>query len=115
MEHMLIGMALDMVKLLAALAVLGAALMAYPRTRRVLFAVVKFSKANMSPWMLAVAAASLAFPGALDDIVVLPVLFILMLRTKAKRVIFYGYVREAWKGPRAPAAALKRAGYASGR
>lgn len=77
------------------LAVLGL-LMVHPRTRRLCFAVVRFGKAHMSPWMLAVFGACLLIPGPLDEMVVLPILVAITLRTKAKRRVFARYMNVAF-------------------
>lgn len=95
---MIISMLIETGKFLAVLAVLAGILMTYPRTRRVVFAVAKFSKANMSPWMLAVSGACFAIPGFVDELVILPVLLAIMLRTHGKRVAFAAAVAAAWQG-----------------
>lgn len=64
--------------------------------RRVLTAILRYGKAHMSPCMLAVFGACLLIPGPLDEVVVLPVLVALTLRTKRNRVIFRRYMYVAF-------------------
>lgn len=79
----------------ALFAVLGL-LMLNRRTRRVAFAIVRFGKAHMSPWMLALFGVCLLVPGPLDEMCVLPVLVAITLRTKRNRTIFKRYLTTAW-------------------
>lgn len=110
---MVMSMLLDAAKMLAALAVAGAGMMAYPRTRRVVFATVKFAKSHMTPWMVAVLGVLVLIPGFVDEVIGLPVLFACMLRTRANRAEFASAVSAAWKGEPCTGS-MKRDGRRSG-
>lgn len=64
--------------------------------RRVLTAILRYGKAHMSPWMIAVFGVCLLIPGPLDELVVLPILVALTLRTKRNRYIFARYMYVAF-------------------
>jgi hypothetical protein len=95
---MIIATLIEMGKLLAVMCVLGAALAAYPRTRRVAYASVRFGKGHMSPWMAVVTGVCLVIPGP-DEFIVVPALLVLTLRTRRNRRIYMRYVRTAWASP----------------
>lgn len=83
-------------ELVGALGVLALGLASIPRTRRVAYAVYRFGRAHMSPWMLALIGVCGMIPGPLDEIIVMPVLVVILLRTPRKRQILRRYVRTAW-------------------
>lgn len=85
-------------ELLGGLASLAAVAALHPRSRRVAVAVLRYGKAHMSPWMMAVFGACLLIPGPLDEVVVLPLMVGLTLRTPRNRMIFRRYMAVAWKG-----------------
>jgi hypothetical protein len=83
-------------ELFGALALIFGAVMVNKRTRRVAFAILRFGKTHMSPWMLAVFGACLAVPGPADECLILPLLVAITLANPRKRSIFKRYMFVAW-------------------
>jgi hypothetical protein len=81
------------------LAVAGA-LMAYPRTRRVLAATWVFSKRHGPKWLLPAMGAGQFIPGQLDEVIIAAIALAVMLRTSGRRRLFRRYVSYAWSRPR---------------
>lgn len=85
-------------ELFGALAAVLGLVMVHPRTRRVAIATLRFGKSYMPKWALAVFGACLLVPGPADEMVVLPILVAITLRTKRNRSIYRRYLNVAWNG-----------------
>lgn len=79
------------------LAAFGVA-MAYPRTRRASVALLRFTKRYSPRWALPMLTAAAFFPGQADEIVVVAIVLIPILRSAHKRTVFARYLQYAWRG-----------------
>jgi hypothetical protein len=85
-------------KLIAVTMVLFGLAMAYPRTRRSAIALLRFTKRYSPRWAIPVLTAAAFFPGQADEIVVVAIVLIPILRSAHKRTVFARYLQYAWKG-----------------
>ncbi len=67
------------------------------RPVRVAGAVWRFAKAHMPKWLLPVLGVCLLIPGPLDELAVLAVVLVPVLRSGAARAELAASVREAWR------------------
>lgn len=68
------------------------------RSWRVAKAVWRFAKAHCPKWLMPVLAVCLAIPGPLDELAVLVVVLVPVLRSRDARRELGASVREAWQG-----------------
>jgi hypothetical protein len=68
------------------------------RPVRVAGAVWRFAKGHVPKWLLPVLAACLVIPGPLDELAVLAVVLVPVLRSRQARAELAVSVREAWRG-----------------
>ena len=68
------------------------------RSWRVMLAVWRFAKARVPRWLLPVFAVALLIPGPLDEIAVLMVVLVPVLRSRVARRELADSVRGAWQG-----------------
>jgi hypothetical protein len=59
-------------------------------------AVGRFAKAHSPRWLLPVLAVCLAIPGPLDELIVLAIVLVPVLRSRAARAELAASVRAAW-------------------
>lgn len=67
------------------------------RSWRVVRAVWRFAKARVPKWLLPVLAVCLAVPGPLDELAVLAVVLVPVLRSREARAELASAVCEAWR------------------
>ena len=67
------------------------------RSWRVAMAVWRFAKAHCPKWLLPVLAACLLIPGPLDEVTVLVVVLVPVLRSREARSELGAAVSEAWR------------------
>ena len=68
------------------------------RSWRVMLAVWRFAKARVPRWLLPVLAVCLAVPGPFDELAVLAVVLVPVLRSRVARRELADSVRGAWQG-----------------
>lgn len=72
--------------------------MIHPRSRRVIGALVRYSKLHFPKWALVIVGVCLLIPGPLDEIMVIPLLALFTLRTARNRTILARYLKVAING-----------------
>jgi hypothetical protein len=68
------------------------------RPVRVAGAVWRFAKGHVPKWLLPILAVCLVIPGPFDELAVLAVVLVPVLRSRDARAELAASVREAWKG-----------------
>ena len=68
------------------------------RAWRVARALWRFARAHVPKWLLPILAVCLAIPGPLDELAVLAVVLVPVLKSRDNRREFAASVREAWRG-----------------
>lgn len=68
------------------------------RLWRVTVALWRFAKAHVPKWLLPVLAVCLAIPGPLDELIVLALVLVPVLRSRDARRELAASVTEAWRG-----------------
>lgn len=85
----------------AKIAIIGAllfgALMVNGHTRRVTFAVIKFTMRHAPRWAYPVMVAAALFPGQADEILLVAILLVPILRKPRNRRVLARSVSYAWK------------------
>lgn len=98
MTHYLVSAGIDTLRTMIIAAIVIAPFMAYPRTRRVIAATVKFTIRHSPRWAKPAVIAAQFFPGQLDDIVVFAVLVVPIMRHSRHRRAYWRIARMAWRG-----------------
>jgi hypothetical protein len=97
MHALLISALWETLKLTLALTALLLAAMCYRRTRRVSFALLRFTLRYAPKWALPVLTACAFFPGQADELIVAAIILIPVLRHARNRRVLRRYVAVAWK------------------
>lgn len=88
----------DMIAPVIALSGLFAGLMAHPRTRRVTMALVKFTHRHSPRWAKPAMVACALFPGQADELVLVAILLIPILRNSFNRRVLARIISTQWHG-----------------
>lgn len=88
----------DMIAPVIALSGLLAGLMVHPRTRRVTMAVIKYTNRHAPKWAKPAMVACAFFPGQADEIALVAILLIPILRVEFNRRVLTRTIRYHWKG-----------------
>lgn len=94
----LVATAIDTAKLAACLSVLFAALMINRRTRRVTMAVIKYTNRHSPSWAKPAMVAAAFIPGQADEIALVAILLIPILRNARNRRVLARSISYAWNG-----------------
>ncbi len=94
----LLSAAIDTAKMVAILTALFGALMLTRRTRRATMAVIKFTNRHSPRWAKPAMVAAAFFPGQADELVLVAILLVPILRNHKQRALFARTIRYAWNG-----------------
>jgi hypothetical protein len=86
----------DMILPAIVLASLCALPMAYPRSRRVTFAVMAFTRRHAPRWLLPLLTVCAFIPGPIDELLVVGAALYPVLKSSYNRRVFTRYVSYAW-------------------
>jgi len=86
----------SMLPVLYALAALATLTVAVKPFRRVAYAVYRFTRRHAPKWLAPVIAVCLIIPGQADEIAVIAIALVPILRHARNRATFRRYVRTAW-------------------
>lgn len=95
--HVALGALVDSLPVIYALAALSVLCVAHKPSRRVVYATVRFTRAHAPKWLAPILAVCLAIPGPIDELAVLVIGLVIILRTSRHRHIYARYVRVAWR------------------
>ena len=93
---MAVGALVGMVPVVSALLALALLCVSVRRTRRVLVATLRFTRAHSPRWLVPVIAVCLAIPGPIDEAIVIAIGLVVILRTSRNRATYRRYLRVAW-------------------
>jgi hypothetical protein len=93
----LISAGLDSARMLAYSIAFVAPFMLYPRTRRVIITSARFTKRHSPRWAGALFVVAGIIPGQADEIALVAILLIPILRNRLQRQTFARLVRYAWE------------------
>ena len=96
MAHGVTSALSDLIPMGYALAGLAVLCVAYSRFRRVAYAVYRFTRAHCPRWVMPVMAVALIIPGQADEIAVIVIALVPILRHARNRATFRRYIRTAW-------------------
>jgi len=94
----LISTGIETGKLIALGSVLFGCLMINRRTRRATMATIKFTNRHSPSWAKPAMVACAFFPGQADEIVLVAILLVPILRNRKQRALFGRTLRYAWNG-----------------
>ncbi len=94
----LLSAAFDTLKLMAVSTLVTLLCLAYRRTRRLTFAMFRFTKRYAPRWAIPVLAVCGLIPGQADEAIVFVIILIPILRHAHKRRMLSRYARVAWYG-----------------
>lgn len=86
----------DMLIPVAAMTVLFSALMVNPRTRHVTLAVIKFTNRHSPQWAKPAIVACALIPGQADEIALVAILLIPILRSQFQRRVLVRIIKSQW-------------------
>lgn len=98
MLTMIVQTLTDMLPVVYALAAIALVSVAVRRVRRVAVATLRFTRAHAPKWLLPIIGICLAIPGPIDEMVVIAIGLVVILRTHRNRATYARYMRVAWNG-----------------
>jgi hypothetical protein len=97
MTHLLISTALDTARMLVMLTVLATPPVLYRRTRHVLVTMARLTIRKSPRWLAPALAVCAFIPGPVDELLVLVLATVPILRSARNRALFARTARYAWK------------------
>jgi hypothetical protein len=96
MTHFLLSTLIETAKLAVMVTAFLAILMIHPRTRRVTVTTVKVTNRMAPSWAKPAMVAAAFFPGQADEIILVAILLIPILRNARNRRVFARSIQFAW-------------------